>query len=87
MSDHSYFQLRGYKMIKTILIGLIIATGSFSGAPLGTNVQSVVVPVDSNSPYPATAEEWNRGGYRSVLNETVRDLIPIGYRSVGMLVY
>jgi len=74
-------------MIKTILIGLIIATGSFSGAPLGTNVQSVVVPVDSNSPYPATAEEWNRGGYRSVLNETVRDLIPIGYRSVGMLVY
>jgi len=46
-----------------------------------------IAPTAVGDTYPSHTEEYGRGGYRSVADNTERDNIPAGRRSAGMLVY
>ncbi len=52
----------------------------------GVPVAGFISPTDSNDDYFVTTEEYNRGGYRSVLTTQELNDIPIGRCKAGMLV-
>ncbi len=71
--------------ISLLIISLLISV--YAGTPNGISITNKIVPTDSADVFPTHNDLWGQGGFREVLNTTVRDAIPSARRTTGMLVY
>ena len=55
--------------------------------PGGVPVAGFISPTDTTDTFPVTAEDYNKGGYRAVADNTARDAIPAPRRKEGMWVF
>lgn len=52
-----------------------------------TGVSATIAPASDTSKFPATSEQWHKGGFKSFANIAERDAMPPAYRKDGMHCY
>lgn len=52
-----------------------------------TGVSATIAPASDTSKFPATSEQWHKGGFKSFANTAERDAMPPAYRKDGMHCY
>lgn len=52
-----------------------------------TGVSATIAPASDTSKFPATSEQWHKGGFKSFANITERDAMLASYRKDGMHCY
>ena len=52
-----------------------------------TGVSATIAPASDTSKFPATSEQWHKGGFKSFANITERDAMLPSYRKDGMHCY
>lgn len=52
-----------------------------------TGVSATIAPASDTSKFPATSEQWHKGGFKSFANIAERDAMPPSYRKDGMHCY
>lgn len=52
-----------------------------------TGVSATIAPASDTSKFPATSEQWHKGGFKSFANTAERDEMKASYKKDGMLCY
>lgn len=52
-----------------------------------TGVSATIAPASDTSKFPATSEQWHKGGFKSFATIAERDAMPAAYRKDGMHCY